>query len=89
MARRTFNLVDAGYCSTRIRNEHGLAVSVASLRRYVAANVRSRLGPDARHTMLSPGYRHPGVRTTLRAGLDQLGHPVPQLLDLNDEDKQA
>ena len=72
----------------RLRNEHGLAVSVASLRRYVA-DVRSRQGPDALHPLPSPGYRHPRVRTTLRDGLGQLGQPVPQLLDLNDEDKQA
>ena len=72
----------------RLRNEHGLAVSVASLRRYVA-DVRSRQGPDALHPLPSAGYRHPRVRTTLRDGLGQLGQPVLQLLDLNDEDKQA
>ena len=72
----------------RLRNEHGLAVSVASLRRYVV-DVRSRQGPDALHPLPSPRYRHPRVRPALRDGLDQLGHPIPQLLDLNDEDKQA
>ena len=72
----------------RLRNEHGLAVSVASLRRYVTANVRSRQAPDVRHTV-PPSYRHPRVRTTLRGGVDRLGHPVPQLFDLSDGDNQS
>jgi hypothetical protein len=71
-----------------LRYEHGLAVSVASLRRYVTANVRSRQAPDTHHTM-PPGYGHPRVRTTLRSGLDRPAHPIPQLFELTDRDNQA
>jgi hypothetical protein len=72
----------------RLRNEHDVAVSVASFRRYVTANIRSRQAPDARHTV-PPSYRHPRVQTTFRGGVDRQGHPVPQLLGLSDREKQS
>ncbi len=65
-------------------NEHGLAVSVPSLSWHMVPSVRSRQSPAMPSRC---GHRH--ASTTLRGGRDQLGHPIPQLSDLNDEDNQA